>query len=617
MDKVVGFLVGVHLKMDFEKAIEISLQHLKQRDVQRNQHKGTVQITQQRVPQWSWVAKKLVCLLAEYPSGLTKSIINAELEMQWDDARGQLRKGSTKKYRTLDSLSDGKSISPDSMFEAPVVDVKMLPGTRTCILTLACCDSARSLEMYLHQKYCFVAEDLSLDFLSHRQVRITGARSVTTPIGKTRLLPTEHMVFMLNELQDRQFLVERFMDSLSHLIRFENDGTLQLGVLVKVIRIEHARPACTNGRFKRLDVHVSDASGKEACLILWDEQIGLASLFAKNDSLAMWRPYTAGNWAYKQNVGQDVVTMECGSQTVIFCVPLDNAESDPPASATQNGNTFASTMDVTQYSDRMMISEIASRMIDVTLFGRVVEVVGNDPFQMDGVKSDRYGVRIADSSGQCDVTLWDDLGRSAIGSLSCGDWLLITKAAVEPGLRMETVGSRRKKYTVLARAEIGTVVWNVTAMVGFIASPHLRKINTLAAAAREAHDSFYFRGIISAWKKGPEGRLIPYAVDRLKSWATFPVDYPRTAFVVDDSTGRGVMEVKGFVASELIGISPSEFLRISATEQLDVLDALLGRHVEGCAVMTTKRKTQSYRLATVAAVSPSVQLTKGLATVLQ
>ncbi|KAJ3174713.1 hypothetical protein HDU87_006962 [Geranomyces variabilis] len=216
----------------------------------------------------------------------------------------------------MDAVLDGQPISSASLFEAPVAEVKLLPGTtRTYILSLA--TSTRHVDMYLHQKFSFLAEDYSLLLRQMRLIRMAGLRSATTPEGKTRLLPSEHMLILLDDVEDAGFLEIFGNNALSDARALGSDD---VKVHVQVIDIDAPKSGHLDSRIKRVDVHVCDSNGVEACLVLWEDQIALASLFGKGDFLAIWRPFVTVHDP-ADNGHAFTIQLECGSLTVLFCVP--------------------------------------------------------------------------------------------------------------------------------------------------------------------------------------------------------------------------------------------------------------------------------------------------------
>ncbi|KAJ3012765.1 hypothetical protein HKX48_006093 [Thoreauomyces humboldtii] len=468
--------------------------------------------------------------------------------------------------------------------------------------------SSRFVEMYLHQKYYFLADKSDQTFLNKkRMVRMTGVRAVTTPTGRTRLLPSEHMVFLISQTHDAPFIRSSFGPALANLPLVQPQEPS--GVLVTVIRIDAPRAAKATGRRKRVDVSVCDTTGEFATLVLWDEQIGLASLFAK---VAL-------------------------SVQIIEAVGLVTEPIVPVCLCYGSNETPKSDHDPLRHPERMYIAELAPKMMNVTLVGRVLEVVGNNPFQdaIGSGKSDRYGIRLADDTGRCDITLWDDFGRTVVGNIRCGDWVMIENAATTECV-LASATTRRNRFEVVARAELGTVVRNIGSTLGMITSPHLRRLQTLSEAIMTGRDCFYARAVVTscepaasdhvdagaavrtvhricgrtlvfpeaatvfmdadmAWEDA-EDQVVPFcgfcnqnAKDKQPTYAL--------RVVLGDGTAVCRVDVLGKIAVDLLGVSPSVFAGLSSSEQRAILDAVVGRTVEACVVMAS-RKEGHYAMAT-------------------
>ncbi|KNC99683.1 uncharacterized protein SPPG_05064 [Spizellomyces punctatus DAOM BR117] len=493
------------------------------------------------------------------------------------------------------------------------------------MVTLSDPGSRRSIDMYLHQKFCFLADECAGDFLEkHRQVRITGTRSVTTPVGGTRLLPTEHMVFLLSESddQDKKFLSDRFDESLSHVAAADVEEERSFAFLVK-----------------RLHVYVNDTSVEEnACLVLWDEQIGLASLFRKGDWLAIWRPYVT----VERQAGRDdkrSITLEYGSQTVIFVIPMDpTKEMELMCSMASQPSQHAvprdaqGILDFKWYPNRLLITELAPKMINITIFGKVLEVIANMPFENEGIKVSRYGIRLTDESGYCDITLWDDIGQAATSNAFVGDWLLLEGLATTERVARGQPGKLvKKRFDVFGKVELGTKAWNVSSSTGFLCSPFLRNIMRVSAALAEKRHNFYCRAVISTWAEGKCGRTTisihprcnrpVETTDEAVLYCPFCAQFIEECkvtytlrFVLDDATGCCEVDVGLGVAEDILAVTPSEFVRLALDEQREVLDAIIGKEIEGSIVRVYDHKDQtiSFRLTAACVSGSSVQSTKTL-----
>ncbi|KNC99684.1 uncharacterized protein SPPG_05065 [Spizellomyces punctatus DAOM BR117] len=128
---------------DFEQAVTKLRKRLTEREtrrqLQRLDQKDNVSKNGEQdsdVVPWSWVFTRLLVLLGQYPSGLTEAIVNAELEVQWDECSAEVRRGVSKRFETLDAFVDGKAVPPEAMFEVVTLKVQVLPGTRTHILSV-------------------------------------------------------------------------------------------------------------------------------------------------------------------------------------------------------------------------------------------------------------------------------------------------------------------------------------------------------------------------------------------------------------------------------------------------------------------------------------------------
>ncbi|KAI8819242.1 uncharacterized protein EV422DRAFT_569116 [Fimicolochytrium jonesii] len=582
---------------------------------------------------WSWAAHRLLSLLAEYPSGVTPAIINSELEVAWDDIRGDAQRGGlSKKFKGVEALRDGQAVSTEALFELVVGGVKVLPGTRTFVLSFVGAEAGgghgrfSEVNMYLHQKYCFLEDADGESFFTKRTVRLTGTRSVTAPNGATQMLPTEYMLFILDGDADRTFVSKTFGAALNQATASQiEDANEPAAFLVKVTKIEPVRAANSNGRLKRMEVLVTDTTTEDVPLVLWDQQIGLASLFRKGDWLGIWRPYVTYGGSTQDG---ERPTLEYGSQTVIFRIAGSHTkESDFGASmATQAepGRDEKGILDQSQLPSLLRIRDLKPKCVNATIMGRVAELFGNNPVRRGPGQQDRYGVRLEDSTDYCDITLWGDIARKHIGSLHTGDYVLFLNLATTARvLKPRDGGGMEKTFDVIGSSDLGTVVWNVSTLVGMISSPSMRRIVPIVDALNKDLQMFYVRAFLvecRASEGGPTisthqtcGRVIeqPRTSDEqfycAFCQARFEAKHAAYTlkFVLDDGTARCAVSVTDLIAADIVGVSSAEFLRLPENERKEVLESVPGQHVEGC-VVKVPGKTYRHRLAAVVRVLPSI-----------
>ncbi|KAJ1649835.1 hypothetical protein IWQ61_009198 [Dispira simplex] len=424
---------------------------------------------------WGWTATTLLDLMDEYPSGLTRPIILAELESRWEEALEDLT-GATlsKKYSSLAGLLDGLT-TQHSLFDVTICRVGKLPQTQVWMLTFQESHSNTSVEAYLHQKFYFLAESSGhhqILLQTPRQIRFSGAQVVRKAGQISRLLPTPLMLFELSE-HALEYVISlyRQLGVTSQSLLSQTNPNTQTGMdarvkadisFLRAYFISHALAdvtpealACNRDFYllvKVHQIHIGDATPREghlkralvyltdvvigahsrsdlAVLILWDEQITLASMLKKGDRLAIYLPrINSPHVRLSEDTVEDCVfEMEYGARTVLFLIP-NSASGLSKNNLLSQINTQTTDEDgaieCKLWPSRLRIADLQPAMSGVTLLGQVVAVSSNLPVTKQNKVMDRFALRLADDSGNCDLTCWDELGLQA-AQCQPGEWVLL------------------------------------------------------------------------------------------------------------------------------------------------------------------------------------------------
>ncbi|KAI9141496.1 hypothetical protein BKA69DRAFT_394701 [Paraphysoderma sedebokerense] len=342
----------------------------------------------------------------------------------WEQSASDYKKGISQKFQTIDSLYETKSVNGNTVFEVMIAGLQLVPGTKTAIMTVQdTVGNSKIAEMYLHQKYYFLLdpEFRCLTDNVQRIIRFHSVRYIETQ-NTFRFLPSENMIILLTDA-DQSFISKYFTSAFAE-INAPNPGRSQsvqdVNIWAKIVQIGSAHPARVNGRYKKLTITLSDKSGGDTVqFILWDEQIELAGLFKKGDQLGIVQPWVS----YNNDPTSDGATLEYGSNTIIFVLP---AKIDVIFGT---GNYVTKddmgVLDYKFYPERILIKDLQPKMSNLTLFGRIVAMSQNMPLSRDGKLMDRYAIRLLDSSGTIDITVWDRLAKLTT-SCRLGEYILLT-----------------------------------------------------------------------------------------------------------------------------------------------------------------------------------------------
>ncbi|CAM9247462.1 unnamed protein product [Laminaria digitata] len=297
-----------------------------------------------RVP-WSWVCRSIIETVQRYPSGLTKAVILAELELLWRrDVRGAFVPGKLRAYL------DAQYAPLSDVIQACVVghSDQLVTLVEDHSRAVSCEQSPTMVDMYLHQNFksCFrFAQNAGHDLLaSGRKLRLTGCRMLTgaavhpcrgggsrgaggrrSPDGAgSTLLLTEYLAFVLDHRRsdDIKLAAGVFGRTRVRGTFHKNANDNPFFVICKVVEVRRPRQhqdrsnglaqkrrwmvqtvvlECA-GRRRGPDEEDGDGDGpregiaadgeRETVLLhLWDEQTCLTSLFQKGDGLALYWPW--------------------------------------------------------------------------------------------------------------------------------------------------------------------------------------------------------------------------------------------------------------------------------------------------------------------------------------
>uniref|UniRef100_A0A0V0HW61 Putative ovule protein n=1 Tax=Solanum chacoense TaxID=4108 RepID=A0A0V0HW61_SOLCH len=103
---------------------------------------------------------------------------------------------------TIDSIYEKKFLSLNSVIEAVIIDTYILPGTNIYMLHLGDFWSSNTIDLYLHRRFYSLADPKNGILKKGREVFLTGCRlrTATGGSGHARLLPTEYLVILLDEV---------------------------------------------------------------------------------------------------------------------------------------------------------------------------------------------------------------------------------------------------------------------------------------------------------------------------------------------------------------------------------------------------------------------------------
>ncbi|GAA5801785.1 hypothetical protein HPULCUR_007238 [Helicostylum pulchrum] len=438
---------------------------------------------------WSWVAVNTASIISEYPTGLTKVVLLSILELNWE-------KTFLKRYKGFDKKES----------------------------------STREMDIYLHPKFSRWISYMNHEFFINRKMRMVCPPKTNAPITtryddktlarKYRIAlipPTEDLIFILNRF-DKEFVQREFADKIRDLA---TSNKLNYNFWLKIIHVEiisHTSAATAsldpNPKLNRTDIYLMDMTSENQAVILslYDQQASLSPIFKRNDYVGLYHPTIQAPRADTQET-----VFEYSSETIIFLMPekeaqdaglakinltsmVDPSETEISISSKKDiiKRDEEGFMDCEGYEPRVNINDMNHCMLNVTLFGKVIGLANNNPYNdPDNAnhKMDRYALRIADSTGTMDITLWEYSGRDS-RKIRVGQYILLDKLVTSD---KHESGNKRVWY-VNGSAILGTKMYNVSTLSSLLTSHEFRNIIPLWHSKEIKMDHFQVEGSITGWE---------------------------------------------------------------------------------------------------------------------
>ncbi|KAI7896843.1 uncharacterized protein EV154DRAFT_490978 [Mucor mucedo] len=438
---------------------------------------------------WSWVAVTTTKILSEHPTGLTKVILVSMLELAWEKAYMKRLKGFDKNFSSIQAVYDS-SLSETFLLEVVVKRWENIQNSDIYILFFI-----KWIKYMNHE------------FLMTRKIRMLCPPKTNAPIinryndqkldriHRIALIPpTENLVFMLDRF-DKAFVQREF----KHKVRDITPRQTDIHLWLKIIHVEIISHITTSAnldaeekaKMSRTDIYLMDMSSDNQTVILclYNDQTSLTPIFKRNDYIGIvifLMPEKEAQEAQLAKINLTSMIEDDGFSCSDFS-KKDILERDEEG-----------FMNCENYTSRIYVKDLDYCMLNVTLLGKVVGLANSNPF-IDPSNADRrmnrYALRIADSTGTMDVTLWEDSGRDS-RRLKIGMYILLENLVTSD--RHDTNGTR--VWYVNGSIILGTNLYNISLLNSLLTSNSLRSIVPLWHAKETKEDHFQIECTIIGWE---------------------------------------------------------------------------------------------------------------------
>ncbi|KAJ3669300.1 hypothetical protein LUZ60_011250 [Juncus effusus] len=543
---------------------------------------------------WGWAVSRILKTCVAYPSGVTAAILLSDLFQAWNEQRKYLTakrkpevmnllKKSQRRARlnntvSIDSIYEKNFISVSSAIEAVVLDTFLLPGTDIYMLCLGDMWSSCTIDLYLHRRYYeYVGANGTLK--KGREIFLTGCtlRIGTGGPGKSRLLPTEYLVILLDEDQDDDAMLLGAQFCTYSFSSISNDKSASYSFLARIEKIEGLEPLRS---IERKQITLVDNEGDKIEFLLWGEQVLLASLFSVGSMLAIDRPFIS-NFVNTNNTEE--LCLEYGSATLIYLLPFVHKEEQLVLASTQMRTQELKSsqvslprnshgqIDFTKYPFRPYIVDLGDKMAGISLYGIVTEI--SRERKSNGVET-VFCLGLEDETGSVILKLhftssWS-LGRVGVGhtvyisSLSCHK---NPQRTLEVSWFEKEAGSSFINISCLPALLNSSCLHNLSLLSHL--TPQTETTQICCVNLDQVHN---IHAILCHHPCGESASQISHDLYSCQ-FCHCEFDYNKCSYsfqlqiAVKDESGEIFASCIGQTASELLQISPDEFLNLPEDER--------------------------------------------------
>ncbi|RCI06743.1 hypothetical protein CU098_013642 [Rhizopus stolonifer] len=410
---------------------------------------------------WSWVATNVARILIEYPTGLTHVILYSILELQWEKNFLKKFKGFDSEFSTIQAVYDCRKADT---FLLEVKVTQWVPIPQSTIFKVTVSDAGREMDLLMHPKF---SEWIESGFLQNKNLRMVCPPKINSPVKsedrrlRTALIPpTELLLIMLNR-EDRVFVQSRFKTKL-------RDSTDLFWL--KIIHTEQTNQ-------EGADIYLSDMSSDAPPIILSldKQQASLTFIFRRNDYLGLSQPKIVRGDPQPMNPSGTILYYT--NQTVIFLMPEVEAQAADLAKI--NLSSYVSSQGSSLNNSAKDIAERDEE----------------NPFNKNGKRMSRYALKIADTTGTIDITLWEEAGYDS-RTLRIGQYILLEQLVTSDSHQNE----QKRIWYVNGSTVCGTRLYNISSITSLLTTSSFRQLIPLWHAKESKLDHFQIEATIIGWE---------------------------------------------------------------------------------------------------------------------
>ncbi|KAF0373002.1 nucleic acid-binding-like protein [Gigaspora margarita] len=408
---------------------------------------------------WGWVCARVAEMLIHTPHGLTEPVILNQLLSEWQETSVTYRKGVLKRFSSLSTVS-------------PRLNTKI-----------------RDYEL-----------------IKYRRIRFNRA-SLSKTASSLTFLHTSNIITILTPSEE--VLIDTlFTDSIADVLPTDIKNGRGYQFWTRVVFIGAKEPADMPGFCNKVCIYVRDMSSSQcATLVLLDDKIRMTTLFKTGDFLGIHWPYINIEDTY-----HDEIILHYGDLTVLFCLPMSELckRGSKFKHFTKHKFNYQDNSYMIDYKfhyDRFFIKTLPLRGVNVTLYGKVDDILNNSSLILNnGKQIDRYTIKFSDKTGSQQITFWGKVGRE-IAEYHIGQYIVLEG--------LNTWKKSNGELEINGDASSGAMVYNVSMAKGWLAVSSLHSCSLSLATIINHQQIYQFicRCLITGWETNDDSFDINWRLD--------------------------------------------------------------------------------------------------------
>ncbi|KAG4093974.1 hypothetical protein H8356DRAFT_1047546 [Neocallimastix lanati (nom. inval.)] len=450
-------------------------------------------------------------------------------------------------------------------------------------------DNKCTIDMIVHQKFFRIIDKFRNTLFRNLPLNLKFTRTQVIKGAIPKLLPTEFIIIMIKYDEQIGFISD-YLNKITIENILNNDILNQedISLIVKIKEIKETKTYKPNNltEMEQKEIVVSDTNSQHTIsLFLYNEQIFFTKLLKKGDYIAIYNPeinYNENNQkVLNYNINTIFIKIEMKEKKNVKPMILSSQSKLCNIPEDDNG-----ILDFSQFQERIYLQDLTPNMKNVSLFCQIIYISNNSPIIIENEMRNRIGIKVQDSTGIKDITLWDNLALQVL-KFKIGYYIFIEN--------LITSNEIDNNFYINGIENAGCRINNVNCLKSIISSPSFRKINYLSELKEKNEDNVYYycNALIIGWKKrykdlyyfahsNCEKSLSKHNGIDFCLYCASPINNDDIVtlysidWIIDDGTSVLTVSADSSISTEIIGVSINIFKNQNHDIQNNILNDIIG-----------------------------------------